>query len=361
MRSLRERLLGTPELLDGPGLLRVLRRGTPSLRVRAARALSERPEAQVPPALIPLLEDPLPGVRRAAARGLGWRADPDHRAPLAQAAARERCTTPLVAMLAAQVRCGGPPEAALEAARAHGGRRLRTSRGWRSPGPAAGFGPEACAREVTRLLASPEALRSEAEADPLGAGRQALEDLAALGHPEDLDRLRSLARSAGRRGRHGLIVAQGLAGDPRALPALCDLLERMDVDPGRGFAQRRLAATAIGRVGSPEVSRRLVRALEIEALEHEGRPGAGLGVQYPVRTNLLWALGEIQAADAAAVLCGYLDNLHGSALGGFYLPAMDALVKIGPPARPHLEAVARSGGGDAARNAEGVLEALSAG
>jgi HEAT repeat protein len=72
----------------------------------------------------------------------------------------------------------------------------------------------------------------------------------------------------------------------------------------------------------------MVRALEDEALEYEGRPGAGLGIQIPVRSVLLYALGEAGAHDQIGLLIRYLSNTHGSVMGGFYLPAMDALVKL---------------------------------
>jgi HEAT repeat protein len=83
-------------------------------------------------------------------------------------------------------------------------------------------------------------------------------------------------------------------------------------------------------MGSPDVSRVLVRALEDEALEYEGRPGAGLGIQIPVRSALLYALGEAGSEPCRGLLLGYLGNTSGSVLGGFYLPAMDALIKFGP-------------------------------
>lgn len=369
----REWLLGSPETLDGPALARVLRRGDAPLRLRAARALAERDEPEVRPLLLALLTDPVPGLRRAAARGLGARGEASE--ALDAAAKNEPCTSVLIELLAAQVRCGGALGDALARAEAHGARTLTTSRGPRSPEAACGFGPHACRQELLRLLdpravgggaprAIPRrALREELRAillrDPDGAGRQALEDLAAQGHPQDRPLLEEAQRLAGRRGAHGLLIAMGLHGDPRELPTLLDQLDRMDVDPSRGFAQRRLAALAIGRMGLPGAAERLVRALETEALEHEGRPGAGLGVQFPVRSNLLWALGEIQAFDAAKVLVGYLGNLHGSALGGFHLPAMGALVKLGPAAIAPTLAVALTDG-EAAQNAVGVLLALNA-
>jgi hypothetical protein len=101
-----------------------------------------------------------------------------------------------------------------------------------------------------------------------------------------------------------------------------------------------------------------VRALDDEAHDWEGRPGAGLGVQFPVRTNLLWALGEIGDASAIPTLLPYLGDVSGSALGGFFLPAMDALWKIGSPAIPALTAFLARAPEVAAANAVGVLGAL---
>jgi hypothetical protein len=79
------------------------------------------------------------------------------------------------------------------------------------------------------------------------------------------------------------------------------------------------------------VGKVLEHGLTVEALEFEGRPGAGLGIQFPVRSSILAALGECGASRSAPTLSGYLSNTHGSAMGGFYLPAMDALWKIGDP------------------------------
>jgi len=67
----------------------------------------------------------------------------------------------------------------------------------------------------------------------------------------------------------------------------------------------------------------------MERIDHEGRPGAGLGIQFPVRTTIVWALGEIQEKRAIPKLIELLVDDSGSALGGLYLSAMDALIKIG--------------------------------
>jgi HEAT repeat protein len=187
-----------------------------------------------------------------------------------------------------------------------------------------------------------------------------LERLALCQDPDDHELLLEHRRHLGKRGDNHWLLALGQHGDPRSLPLLEGLLSEVGVDPGRGFARRRLSALALGRIGCPSSAGALVRALEVEALDHEGRPGAGLGVQYPVRGVLLWALGEVQARAQAALLAGYLGNLHSSALGGLYLPAMGALLKLGEAARPALERVAgESSDPEAVRNAEGVLGALA--
>lgn len=180
----------------------------------------------------------------------------------------------------------------------------------------------------------------------------ALTEVAAAGHPDDLPVLLGALADPGRRIRHLAVDALGLLGDPRALPELLAVLQATDVDPGHGFQQRRRAARSIGRLGLPEAGPALVRAVEAEALDHEGRPGAGLGIQFPVRGALLLALGEAGARAEAAVLVGHLANLHGSALGGFHLPAMAALVALGPV--PELEP-ALEAEDDTAANALGVL------
>ena len=124
---------------------------------------------------------------------------------------------------------------------------VRTARGAREPESAAGFGPDNLTRELLRLL-NPEwmshpppwgppptaaALRArllaEVQRDPhSGEGRQALEDLRALGHPADLPLLYEAQHSAGRRGSNSVIIAMGLHGDPRLAPLLIQQLERVD-------------------------------------------------------------------------------------------------------------------------------------
>ncbi|MCK6525021.1 hypothetical protein L6R49_26760, partial [Myxococcota bacterium] len=325
------------------------------------------------------LRDPAPGVRKAAAMGLGRDPRPQHAPALLDALRRERMVTPRLALAAAWARCGGAPEEALTLALVPAQLSLRTARGGREPESAAGFGPDSLSRELLRLLdpdwigrpppwgAPPPVAALRARLlDELGRdaqsgeGRQALEDLGALGHNDDLPLLHDAQHSAGRRGSNSVIIAMGLHGDPRLAPLLIQQLERVDVDPGRGFAWRRLSAVALGRLGLPTLGPTLLKALEVEALDFEGRPGAGLGVQFPVRVHLLWALGELGDLGAAPTLIGYLGNLHGSALGGFHLPAMGALWKLGPAVAPALERLAAGAVEEPGVNAVGVLEALGA-
>jgi len=182
--------------------------------------------------------------------------------------------------------------------------------------------------------------------------------LAALRHPDDFALLVAARDQAGRRGDHALLEALGIHGHPRALFVLRDALHARDVDPARGFTQRRIAADGIGRIGLSAGVSLLRGALKDERSDFEGRPGAGLGIQYPVRANLLWALGELGDPAAIPDLVHHLADATGSAFGGFYLPAMDALWRIGPAARPALERCALGANPLAAGNAVGVLIAL---
>ena len=343
MKGLRERLLGSPEGLDGPALARVLRRGDEALRIRAARALAGHLEEPATALLVELLEDPSPGVRRAALRGLGGRGVARGIEGLQ---GRERVHTVLLAAAVARVRCGQPRGEALAALEASVLRPVETVRGIRTPEQAIGLGIDDLGAELDQALGEEPPDLEEA---------QGLEDLGAQARLEDYERLLAARHGAGKRAENAWLVAVGRHGDPRFAPSLREALGRMDLDPGRAFAHRRLAALSLGRIGDRDAAKPLVEALEVEALEHEGRPGAGLGVQYPVRTVLLWALGELQSRPE--VLAGYLGNLHGSALGGFHLPAMGALWKLGEAARPILTRVA-AGRDEAAANARGVLAAL---
>jgi HEAT repeat protein len=367
--GLLSRLLGVPEGAEPAQITRILRRGTPGLRIRAVRELGVRQDREALPLLVSLLTDPVPGVRRSAAWALAVGGAAEHRVLLGEAARRERCDEVRLMMAAAAVRCGEPVAAGWAILEAAAQREVATFYGLRRTADAIGAGTGHCAqrwgllldpdgdhRQPDTLTPQPmERLREVAlsglRRDP--ESRTLLKRLGALQHPHDLPIL--LSDHTGRRTRHVAVEAIGMHGDPRSIPVLVATLRAIP-DPGQGFASRRVASEALGRLGCPEVGRVLERALEQEALEFEGRPGAGLGVQFPVRSVLLVALGESGAVERSALLAGYLSNTHGSALGGFYLPAMDALWKLGDPSAP--AALLRSDEDLVVANAIGVLGAL---
>ena len=347
MPKLFQRFLGEPEGAAPVQLRRMLRRGGPGMRIRVVRELGIRLDEPALPLLLELLHDPVAGVRRCAAWALAQYQRREHCEPLLTAASRERCDEVRLMMAGASVRCGGTVAggwAILEAAAA---REVATFYGVRRTADAIGAGTAYCAyRWVLQL--NPDADRSKpAQLTPIPTAqirrtalsglerdpedRRLIQVLGAQQHPADLAIL--LRNHTGRRTRHVVTEALGMHGDPRALIALRKTLQAIP-DPGQGFASRRVSGEALGRLGSPEAAPVLVRALEQEALEFEGRPGAGLGVQFPVRSVLLVALGEAGAVSEGRLLAGYLSNTHGSALGGFYLPAMDALWKLADPEPP---------------------------
>lgn len=373
-RALVDGLLPLPEDATGAGLLRILQRGSAPARIRALRAAGARSGGLSMVLLSALLRDPVPGVRRAAAWSLGRQgAEPELRA-LWEAARVERCDSVRLAMVVAAVRLGAEVPRAWALLEQAAARRFACYYGPRRVAEACGAGPDLMARRWWRALA-PEAdhhgnpaglrpvpteqVRSRLRARLLADAedRAAVMDLAAQQHPDDLDLIMGRKWVSGRRESHAICEALGEHGDPRAQATLVAVLRAMDVDPGHGFAGRRAAGTALGRLGDPGVGRILAQAMVDEALDHEGRPGAGLGIQFPVRTVLITALGEAGCVDLAPLLADYLANTHGSAFGGFYLPAMDALWKLG-----RTEPLqARLGGPElAAANALGVLGALGA-
>lgn len=392
--SLVDRLLGDPDRLAPAGLRRGVRRGSESFAVRCVRALGEGGDGPAVAVLLGLLDRDEAALRRAAARALGNLGPTEALGPLRTAWDTERTEEGRIALAVARARCGDDPAALAAALDAYDRRTLQTAGGARSPAAVHGVTP-LCERfwsalgdhpgEVrprAELLAERRAalqastpLVGEASAPPRPSGTDGAPPsprpatvapprsldrshaLAALGHPDDLAPIQARLRSAGRRGEHTLFVAMGLTGDPRAAGPLRDALRATDVDPGRGFAQRRIAATGLGRLGLRQGAGWIARALQDEVADFEGRPGAGLGIQYPVRTNLLWALGEIADPASLPVLLAHLGDTHGSALGGFYLPAMDALQKLGRAAFPALRATARQATEITAAHAVGVLAA----
>ncbi len=361
--ALRDRLLGPPERAGHHQLGRILRRGSPSLRIRAARAIATSAD---PGPLADLLQDPVPGVRRAAARGVGWRgARADLQATL-DALAAERTDTVRAALAAAAVRCGADLDDIEQRVHSAAERRLGTWYGPRCPGRVTGSGGAEATAAMWLELGRHSAGAPRTRDELLARWRQVADDPHAADARRDLARIATHAgdelrgwlddhwSALGRYGEHAFIEALGWHGDPRHTSRLVALLRAMDTDPGRAFHHRHLAATALGRLGDPSTSGELLAALEREALEFEGRPGAGLGIQFPVRNTLLWALGEVGDPAAAPVLTRYLENTSGSATGGFHLPAMAALVKLGEPAVHHVEPML-AGSEVLAANAAGVL------
>lgn len=350
MGRIRQRILAEVPQLSAGRSRQVLRLSRGTGAILAARRLAELGEGA---SLGHLLRSPTPGLRAAAADGFP---DPG---PLVQALKVERCASVAGVLAARSVQRGADlaqVQALLE-------RRvlvhLNTPAGVRTPEATLGLGIGEPEQDLLLALGEREAaLTGLVDASPGPELWQAMEALSVHRQPQDYARLQALSTSAGKRGQNSLLLALGRLGDPRALPMLQDNLARMDVDPGRGFAWRRLSALAIGRIGDPSAAPSLRRALEVEALEHEGRPGAGLGIQFPVRAVMLWALGELQDPGSAELLAGYLDHTSGSALGGFHLPAMGALYKLGAAAKPILEQVAAKGTEQARGHARGVLEAL---
>ena len=286
--------------------------------------------------LISSLTDSNPAIRKNAAFALGLHGDPDAKQTLIVHSETERCDTVRFHMLLAARRCGSHDKAVRRIVDRYAQRRVFGAYGSRQTGGIAGWPIE----EITAIFEL-LGIRGTEHADSVGALREharatlrvdgddymSVLRLGALGHSDDVPLLERTWKTAGRRMRLVLCKAMGLHGSPLFFPRLVDALTSVDVDPGHGFALRAGAAVSIGRLGFKGGVRVLSHALEAEALDYEGRPGSGLGIQRSVRTALIAALGELQCMPK--ILVPYLGNIHGSAHGGFYLPAMDALWKIG--------------------------------
>lgn len=346
--GLRTRLFGPPRGFDA--CARAIGRGDETAAVVAVRLLPYEPRAI--DLLGRLLVDPRVAVRRAAAVALT-----DRRGGavglLRAAFDSERTDAGRLRLAVALARAGEASGPLADALAAHAGRRFQTHGGPRSPMAASGVAP--LVERFWRALGGPvDELRSRRREDLDFVG------LAELRHPDDVAWLRSHARGAGRRGSHALLLALARTGDPDVARELLAALRARDVDPGHGFAQRRIAAEGLGELGLRSSVPALLAAVGDEVHDFEGRPGAGLGIQFPVRAAVYYALGEIADARAVPALVAALGDTHGSAFGGFYLPAMDALWKIGPEAAPAVRHAARDPAEIVSANAAGILRAWEA-
>ncbi|MEE2751225.1 MAG: hypothetical protein VX519_07335 [Myxococcota bacterium] len=302
-----------------------------------------------PASLIRALSAGVPAARRIGAIGLGRLGKEAHVSILWEQLDREPCATVRTALGLALLQGGANEQEVDRVCRRS--IRLRTMSGFRR------LQVEPLADLGGMVSLGPKALRERVDQEPDQAG-EALLALSLYQYPEDLSRVELVRLAGGRRTEHLCLEALGWLGQPESLPRLKDALSEFDVDPGRGFARRRVAAVALGRMGLPESWRVLSRALKLEASEHEGRPGAGMGLQFPVRSAILWGLGELQAQRCASVLCTHLGAVSDSALGGLHLPAMEALWKLGEAAETELYRALKSPRPLVAVHAACVLEAL---
>jgi len=346
--TLIDRLLPKPEGATGPELARILARGGSSARIRAARVLGQLSEEKADELARSLLEDDVPGVRRAAVMCLALRGNTSDLGRLEKRLSVERCVWPLLSVAIAWVRCGGSLKLAYEALERAANREVQTVYGPRRPSTTTETSAQQLQYWLSRALFPdlPKGELAEAGSRPISAAviranllerlksrphrppASAIEALALQQHPADFETLTNLRGEGNRRGETTMLDAFGLHGDPRWIPTLATAMRDLRVAPGRAFAWRRLSAVSLGRIGSPEAAKVVTQALTTEAREFEGKPGAGLGIQYPVRSLLLWALGEISADQTAGQLIEYLGNITGTAMGGFYLPAIGALLKL---------------------------------
>ena len=340
-------------------LIAILRRRSPKARMIAIRELGLRESRNLSFDLSEFLINPVPGLRRSAAWAVGRAGGLLEGERLLQLAARERVDMVRFSQALGAVSCGVSAAQAWSVLEKAANRTVVGGYGERRTGGFAGFSLEECSdlwslgegESKADFFIDRARAREVLGFDPEDRG--AILRLAMCGDPRDFEVIAALWPTAGRRMRLILTKAMGLHGDSRWLPRLLQSLTAMDVDPGHGFAMRSEAALAMGRIGLPGVAKALGAALEREALDQEGRPGAGLGIQRSVRRYLLAALGEMQCS--ADILCQYLGNTLGSAEGVFYLPAMDALWKAGDSRALRL---CLDGPEIAVANALGVLVAL---
>ncbi len=372
LNQARGRLRGRPEAAQGEAARWWIDHGSPGQAVLALRSWALAPEPPPAGQLLALLDSPVPALRRVAAWTLGQGQRVQDLDPIWARARRERVDAVRLALCVACVRLGVQVDDAWGLLDQAARRRMLSSRGSRAIAEATGFGPDQMARRWLRVLDPwadgstdpatvaplPAALVRERLIRRLDADsedRDGMLSLAYQQHPGDFERIAARVRMGGRREAHTTCEALGENGDPRAIDLLVPTLRAMDVDPGHGFAGRRAASVALGRLGLPEVGPILASALQVEAADYEGRPGAGMGIQFPVRAVMISALGEAGCVRQAGVIAGYLGDVSGSAFGGFYLPAMDALWKL--DAWPELVAALQAGPTEAT-HAAAVLQAL---
>jgi len=285
----------------------------------------------------------VPAARRVGSLGLGRLGRGEDKAQLWDRLQEERVEAVRLALAVAWVRCGGKTKGALDLL------SLRV-------GPGLAAKPTMWADELRDVLETdPGDLRDRLDSDP-GGGREVLLQLCGHQWPEDVGRIHRVWQAAGRRGEHACLEATGRLGCPSGRSSLVDGLDEMHVDPGRGLAHRRISAEALGRLGLPEGFRPLKRALFAEGATL-GEPGAGLGVQFPVRETVLCALGELQDRRAIPLFLGWLGGEVERPQDELRLPAMTGLWKLGEAAVPALEATSRKSG-PAARSARAVLSAI---
>ena len=334
MRSIRQRLRGPIHTWKTSVLIRELRKTKPDFQCAILRELAERKDGSAKTIFLEYLHSTEPGVRRSAARGLGLLQSPEG---IEEQLARERCTSVLLTLAASWVQAGQNPSIAQHHLRRHGERTIAGLEGERAPGALVGLGAQELIRQLGWLDADLDTARHALETNNHTTDLAlAIQSVAGWGLASDFELLMRKTKTSGRRAEHAAIAALGLHGDPRSIRSLSDFLFEMSVDPGRGFAHRRKAAFALGQIGLQSAGPSLLRALRMERIDHEGRPGAGLGIQFPVRTTIVWALGETQEKRAIPKLIELLSEDSGSALGGLYLSAMDALIKIGPESEKAL-------------------------
>ena len=354
--SIAERVRNAPDRL----LPVLCDRGGSRIRIMAQREIGVRLLTQGAPRLVSNLESPIPGLRRSSAWALGRLGEPSFRGMLFSAACKERVDAARFQMAVAAVACGEDRNKAFDVLWTAANRTLCGAYGERHVGGYAGYGSTEIRQywdwsnryDDTQHIGHSRA--PAREVCDFEGEREAVLAKAIGGLPDDFDALATLWRTAGRRMRLTLTAAKGLHGDPRWVPSLLQSLFSTDIDPGHGFALRAESARALGRIGVPSVVPLLKKAIDMEALDQEGRPGSGLGIQRSVRETMLAALGELQAGQS--ITMSYLGNTHSSASGGLYLPAMDALWKSSDVSLLRRLAVR---GDLVGQNASGVISALS--